>query len=203
VSIYSVSAFVGQSDDWRLLLANRNNVIDNYEPEVTRIPREHCQDSQNYRIDSRVYDELMAMILAAEEDGVKLTVVSSYRPYSSQQRLYNNKVNYYINRGYSRANAELLASTVVAIPGTSDLNLGLAVDFNYLEQSDENKPELVWLRENAEQYGFVMRYPKNKENVTGVIYEPWHYRYVGAEHAKMMNEMDYCLEQYLAYLQYD
>lgn len=200
VSVYSVSTFVGQSDDWRLLMSNRNNVISDYEPEVTRIPEEYCQDSQNYRIDSRVYDDLMAMIAAASEDGVKLTVVSSYRPYSSQERLYNNKVNYYINKGYSRANAERLASTVVAIPGTSDHNLGLAVDFNYLEQSDEDKPELVWLRENAEQFGFVMRYPEGKENVTGVIYEPWHYRYVGVEHAAAMNEQGLCLEEYVEQL---
>ena len=124
------------------------------------------------------------MIEAAKEDGIKLISVSAYRSYEKQQSLYKNKVNYYLKQGYSQKGAENKASTIVAIPGTSDHNLGLAVDFNYLEQRHESKPELVWLKEHAEEYGFVMRYPKNKENCTGVIYEPWHYRYVGKDHAK-------------------
>ena len=199
VSTYSLSSFVGQSSDWRLALANRNNVIELDESafETTRIPSKYCQDSQNYRFDSRAYDDLISMIEAAEADGVKLIVLSSYRKYSSQQRLFKNKVNYYLNKGYSQENAEKLAATVVAPPGTSDHNLGLAVDFNTLQQSDENIPSLKWLREHAEQYGFVMRYQKNKQNVTGVIYEPWHYRYVGVEHAAAMNDAGMCLEEYV------
>ena len=198
---YSVYNFVGQSSDWRLKLANRLNVINDYTPPTKYIGSQHCQNNDNYQIDERVYDDLIAMINAASEDGVRLISVSAYRSYSKQQSLYNNKVNYYLKQGYSQKGAENKASTIVAIPGTSDHNLGLAVDFNYLEQKYENRSELVWLKEHAEEYGFVMRYPKNKENYTGVIYEPWHYRYVGKEHAKKMNEMDMCLEEYVEYLQ--
>lgn len=193
----TLSPFVGQTSDWRLLLANRNNVVTGYSPDTTSIPRANCQDGQDYRFDSRAYDDLMNMINAAADDGVKLTVVSSYRRYESQQRLYNKKVQYYKNKGYSDADAREVAATVVAVPGTSDHGLGLAVDFNYLSPKYENTKELTWLRNNAEEYGFVMRYPKNKENVTGVIYEPWHYRYVGVDNAVKMNDEGLCLEEYV------
>ena len=197
---YSVLNFTGQVDDWRLLLANRMNVVDNYTPSVKYIGSQYCQGNDNYQIDERVYDDLIAMIEAAKSDGVKLIAVSAYRSYEKQQSLYKNKVQYYLNQGYSQQGAENKAATIVAIPGTSDHNLGLAVDFNYLNQSDENKTELVWLLEHAEEYGFVMRYKKDKEGLTGVIYEPWHYRYVGKEHAQKMNQMNMCLEEYVQYL---
>ena len=197
---YSVYNFVGQSSDWRLKLSNRLNVINNYTPSTKYIGSQYCQNNDNYQIDERVYDDLIAMIEAAKEDGVKLISVSAYRSYSKQQSLYNNKVNYYLKQGYSQKGAENKASTIVAIPGTSDHNLGLAVDFNYLEQRYENKPELVWLKEHAEEYGFVMRYAKDKENYTGVIYEPWHYRYVGKELALELKNSGLCLEEYFAAL---
>ena len=198
---YSVYNFVGQSSDWRLKLANRLNVINNYSPSTKYIGSQYCQNNDNYQIDERVYDDLITMIEAAKEDGIKLISVSAYRSYEKQQSLYKNKVNYYLKQGYSQKGAENKASTIVAIPGTSDHNLGLAVDFNYLEQRHESKPELVWLKEHAEEYGFVMRYAKDKENYTGVIYEPWHYRYVGKDHAKKMNQLNMCLEEYVEYLQ--
>ncbi len=197
---YSVLNFTGQVDDWRLKLANRVNIIKDYTPTTTYIGKEYCMYSDNYQIDERVYDDLIAMIKAAESDGVYLRYVSAYRPYSSQERLYKNKVQQYLNQGYSQKAAEDKASTIVAIPGTSDHSLGLAVDFNYLEQKYENEKELVWLKNNAEKYGFVMRYAKDKEKYTGVIYEPWHYRYVGKEHAEIMNEKNMCLEEYVKYL---
>lgn len=197
---YSVYNFVGQTGDWRLRLANRLNKIDDYTPPTKYIGTKYCRNNDNYKIDERVYDDLIAMMDAAAEDGVKLIVVSAYRSYERQTNNYNNKVNYYINKGYSRKDAENKASTIIAIPGTSDHNLGLAIDFNYLEEKYENRPELVWLREHAEEYGFVMRYKKEKGNYTGIIYEPWHYRYVGKEHAKKMNQLNMCLEEYVEYL---
>ncbi len=197
---YSVLDFKGQVDDWRLKMANRLNVIEGYVPDVTPIGSQYCQYGDSYEIDKRVYDDLIDMITAAENDGVDLVAVSAYRSFASQQRLYDRKVDTYLNQGYSEEKAKDIASTIVAIPGTSDHNLGLAVDFNYLEQYYENEEELVWLKENAEKYGFVMRYAKDKENYTGVIYEPWHYRYVGKEHAKIMNEKNMCLEEYVMYL---
>lgn len=198
--VYAVSAYVGQPDDWRLLLANRNNIVKNYAPKVKQFDRRYCQNDVKYYFDERAFDDAMNMINAALDDGIKLIILSSYRTYERQQTLYNNKVNYYLNKGYSASSAKTHAATVVAVPGTSDHNLGLAIDFNYLEQKDENSKELKWLRANAERFGFVMRYPKGKENVTGVIYEPWHYRYVGTENAERMNELNMCLEEYAEYL---
>ncbi len=199
-SVYTVSSFKTQSSDWRLIMANRNNIISNYKPNVKQFDRQYCQNEVKYYFDERAFDDAMDMILAAREDGVTLVILSTYRTYARQTELYNNKVKYYLDKGYSKASAEQQASTVVAIPGTSDHNLGLAIDFNYLDEKYENKPSLKWLRENGSNYGFVMRYPKGKENVTGVIYEPWHYRYVGVEHAKKMNELGMCLEEYVEYL---
>lgn len=199
--VYTVSSFVGQSDDWRLLLANKNNVVKNYSPTVKKFDAKYCQDSVTaYQLDERAFDDAMDMILAAKKDGISLVILSSYRTYDRQMTLYKNKVKVYLNKGYSQKDAEEIASTIVAVPGTSDHNLGLAIDFNYLDEKYENKPSLVWLRNHAEEYGFVMRYPKSKQNITGVIYEPWHYRYVGKENAREMNRLNMCLEEYVEYL---
>lgn len=197
---HSVLNFTGQVKDWRLMLANRMNIIDDYTPNIKSIGTQHCQNGDDYEVDERIYDDLIAMINAAADDGVKLVAVSAYRTYEFQQKLYDRKVQYYIDQGYSKSGAENKAGTIVAVPGTSDHSLGLAVDFNYLEQHYENTKELMWLKENAEEYGFVMRYAKDKETLTGVIYEPWHYRYVGKENAKIMNDKNMCLEEYVQYL---
>lgn len=85
-------------------------------------------------------------------------------------------------------------------PGASDHNLGLAVDFNNVDNDFENSKAYKWLSENAEDYGFILRYPKDKVSITGIEYESWHWRYVGKEHAKKMNELDMCLEEYVDYL---
>ncbi|MEE1186167.1 MAG: M15 family metallopeptidase [Acutalibacteraceae bacterium] len=189
-----------KTDEWQLIIANSDNIVTDYYVDLSVIPSEFCQDGIDFEIDSRAYDDLVDMLNAAEEDGVHLNVLSSYRSYEYQNTLYQNKVSYYLNMGYEQKEAETAAATVVAVPGTSDHNLGLACDFNYLEQEFENTDELVWLKENAERFGFVMRYPKGKETVTKIIYEPWHYRYVGTEHAKKMNELNMCLEEYVDYL---
>ena len=93
------------------------------------------------------------------------------------------------------------AATISAYPGTSEHELGLAVDFNSVEESFENTREFQWLKTHAAEYGFIMRYAKEKQDITGVIYEPWHYRYVGEKHAKKINQMGYCLEEYIEYLE--
>ena len=89
---------------------------------------------------------------------------------------------------------------IINKPGTSEHNLGLAVDFNYVNLDFENTKAFTWLKENAEDYGFILRYRKDKEDITKVEYEPWHWRYVGKEHAKKINELDMCLEEYIDYL---
>lgn len=117
-----------------------------------------------------------------------------------QEGLFNDKINTYMKQGKTREDAEKLTLQTINRPGTSEHNLGLAVDFNYVNYSFENTNGFKWLQKNAENYGFILRYRKDKEDITKVDYEPWHWRYVGVEHAKKINELDMCLEEYINYL---
>lgn len=129
-------------------------------------------------------------------------ICSSYRTIQKQERLYKNKVNEYISQGYSQKQAEKEAGKWVAVPGTSEHHTGLAVDivatdYQLLDENQENTPEQQWLMNNAYKYGFILRYPNGKSHITGIYYEPWHYRYVGKEVAKEIHEQGICLEEYL------
>ena len=152
--------------------------------------------------DARAVSNLNAMCAAAKADGINLLVISSFRTHSRQTSLYYNQVDKMRARYPNLSDEEIKkkASTVSAFPGTSEHELGLAVDFNSVEESFEGTEHFRWLKAHAEEYGFVMRYAKEKESITGIIYEPWHYRYVGQKHAKKMNELGYCLEEYIDYL---
>ena len=127
-------------------------------------------------------------------------IQSAYRSPEYQNNLYTNKVQEYLNMGKTQEEAERLTSRLINKSETSEHNLGLAVDFNYVNLEFEKTKEFKWLQENAENYGFILRYKEEKEEITGVSYEPWHWRYVGVEHAKKMNELDMCLEEYVEYL---
>ncbi len=106
----------------------------------------------------------------------------------------------HINQGKTEEVARRLTEEVIMIPGCSDHNLGLAVDFNDAETTFEDTKAFTWLKQNAENYGFVMRYPKDKEDITKITYEPWHWRYVGKDNAIEMNRLNMCLEEYVEYL---
>lgn len=153
-------------------------------------------------MDARAVDAFNNMCKAAAKEGIKMYSVSSYRTYSYQQSLYNNKVSRVkkANPSLSDKEAKAEAATVVAIPGTSEHHLGLAVDINSVEEDFEETKQFEWLQKHAAEYGFIMRFPKDKQNITKIIYEPWHYRYVGVEHAKAMKENGMCLEEYIEYL---
>ena len=110
------------------------------------------------------------------------------------------KVTYYKNQGKKQEEAERLAQTVVQRPEMSEHNLALAADFNTVTNEFEKTKAFEWLQKNAADYGFVWRYPKDKQDITGIVYESWHWRYVGKEHAKVMKEKGYCLEEYIDYL---
>ena len=127
-------------------------------------------------------------------------VQSAYRSIEYQTDLFNNKINYFMLLGNTREEAEKLTLQTINRPGTSEHNLGLAVDFNYVNNDFEKTEEFKWLQKNAENYGFILRYKQEKEDITKVDYEPWHWRYVGVENAKKMNELDMCLEEYIDYL---
>ena len=148
------------------------------------------------------YDELMEMLYDCEAYGLNPEVCSGFRTVAFQQGLYEDKVERVMEAGHFREDAERIAATEVARPGTSEHHTGLAVDiidadYPVLDETQEQRLTQQWLLENSWKYGFVLRYPTGKTNITGIIYEPWHYRYVGEDAAAVMHEQDLCLEEYL------
>ena len=182
--------------DWRLKLANYDNILpEDFEIELSNI-------DENRQFDSRAIKYLNTMLDDRRKDGItNIWVQSAYRSVKSQRKLYDNSVKKYLDQGKSKKEAEELTLKYINKPGASDHNLGLAVDFNNVDQDFEKMKGFEWLTENAEKYGFILRYPKDKENITKINYEPWHWRYVGQEHAQKMNELNMCLEEYVKYLQ--
>lgn len=182
-------------DDRALILVNRDYILpENYKPQLVRSV---TNDPNSKLLDAGVAPHYNEMYNAAAKDGIYLTTVSGYRSYSLQKTNFENKIQKYINQGYSKVKATQKAATIILPPGTSEHNAGLAMDIISLEQSFENSKEFRWLSENAADYGFILRYPKDKEAVTEIIYEPWHWRYVGVENAKKIKASGLCLEEYL------
>ncbi len=187
--------FRKQIDDWRLVLVNfENQLPSDFSPELTYIDKTR-------QVDSRIKDELIQMLKDMKNEKVDdIWVQSAYRSVEYQEKIYNEKIEEYIALGATREKAEELTLRVINKPGTSDHNLGLAVDLNYVDYNFDKTKAYEWLMKNAENYGFILRYRKDKEDITKIDYEPWHWRYVGVEHAKKMNELDMCLEEYVEYL---
>lgn len=146
------------------------------------------------------FNDLIKMIDDARSQGANLILVSSTRTHAEQNSLYQNKVNRVMaaNPSYTRKQAEIEAAKAVAIPGTSEHQLGLAVDFNSTEDSFRNTKEFKWLQENCYKYGFIYRYHDDKQDTTGIIPEPWHYRYVGKDNAKKIYDSGLVFEEYLS-----
>ena len=184
--------------DWRLTLANYENILpEDFEVEVADI-----DDTRQF--DARAIKYLKEMINDMGKDGISnIWVQSAYRSVERQKELYDASVKKYLKQGKTQEEAEKLTDEYINKPGASDHNLGLAVDFNYVDNKFEDLDGFKWLQENAENYGFILRYPKDKEEITKISYESWHWRYVGEEHAKKMNELNMCLEEYIEYLQYE
>ena len=159
--------------------------------------------SDGRRVDSRCYEAFEEMMDACRDAGYAPFLCSAYRTQETQQSLYDNKVQRLINSGMSEDEAKVEAAKTVAIPGTSEHQLGLAVDIvdanmQDLTDEQENTETQKWLMANSWRYGFIHRYPNDKTDITGIIYEPWHYRYVGVEAARYIMDNDLCLEEYLA-----
>ena len=179
-------------DDWKIILVNSENPLpEDYQIELANIDKTR-------KFDKRAIGELNNMILAMRNSGISnIWVQSAYRTIEYQQQLYNNSINKYLRQGKNQEEAKVLTENQLAKPGQSEHNLGLAVDFNYVDESFEKTRAFAWLKENAQNYGFILRYPKEKENITKILYEPWHWRYVGQEHAKKIKELGVCLEEYI------
>ena len=186
---------------WYLTLVSKEHPLDLIW-DITTMPL-----SNGLLIDSRIYDSLTAMLNDCKAEGLDPIVCSAYRTVERQTELFEAKIDVFMRDGLSYDEAYLAASRIVAIPGTSEHNLGLCVDicaasYQLLDDAQAETAEQLWLMEHCAEYGFILRYPKGKEEITGIIWEPWHYRYVGIDAARAIEEYGLCLEEYLA-LQYD
>lgn len=153
-------------------------------------------------VDKRCYDALMEMIDGCYNAGLTPVICSAYRAQDFQETLYNNKVSEWMDQGYGLEDAKAKAGRQVAVPGTSEHQLGLTVDIvdmgnQNLTEEQEQTPTQKWLMANSWRYGFIHRYPTGKSEITGIIYEPWHYRYVGKEAAQEIFNKGITLEEYL------
>lgn len=188
--------FAKEKEEYYLLLANAENPL----PQDWSIQTEEVQNG--YEMDKRAAPAMREMIQAAKEDGVELMLCSAYRSIEKQQQLFDRSQQAYMAQGMSEEEAYAKTATETAIPGTSEHQTGLAADivtptYQMLDAGFADTPAGQWLSEHAAEYGFVLRYPQDKQEVTGIIYESWHYRFVGKTHAKLMKESGLCLEEYL------
>lgn len=179
-----------ESEDWKLILVNADHPL----PENYSIQLKQLRNGQ--RVDERIYPPLQQMFDDARAEGIYPLINESYRTSQRQQQIMDQYVSSFESQGMSRKEAEKKARTIVALPGTSEHELGLALDI-IDEYNADSTAVWQWLRENAWRYGFILRYPADKEAITGIDYEPWHYRYVGVPTAREITESGLCLEEYL------
>ena len=191
----ALPVFAAEDDPLLTLVNPWNTLPEDWKVDLVSVGNGH-------KVDRTCYDDLMAMLDACKAAGFRPVVRSSYRTQATQKRLYENKVSQWKGYGYSEAEARKQAAAIVAPPGTSEHQLGWAVDlvdasYQVLNEKQATMPAQMWLMEHCWEYGFILRYPVNKSDVTGIIYEPWHYRYVGKEYAKAIYESGLCLEEWL------
>lgn len=193
-----------EDDEWRLRLVNQTHLL----PEDYVFEKETIEGS--FTFDARAAQALIQMLADGRAAGYSLRVVSTFRTVERSELLYTNKIAEYQAIGYSAEDAAIEAGKWIAPPRTSEHNAGLAIDvvssdydqvYGDLMHEFENFPSFEWLSQNCAEYGFVLRYPKDKQEITGITYEPWHYRYVGVEHARKMQELNMCLEEYVEWLE--
>ena len=176
-------------DSWEYVLVNAEHSIAEYAPELGEF--------EGQKLDQRILEPMQSFVAGARAEGLSVFLSSGYRGYEEQQYLFNRKVEQY---------GEEQAATIVSRPGTSEHQTGLACDITdeYYElknESLENTALYQWMSRHCQEYGFIVRYPKDKEEITGIIYEPWHFRYVGVEAATYMVEHNLCLEEFVALYQ--
>ncbi len=192
------TAYPSDTAAWQLICVNRNRYVASdveYGISLSYVA------GSGERMDSRAAAAYEKMYAAAKEDGYYLTPCSGYRSYSTQKRLYNEFYYDYINQGYSSEEAHNLTSKRRNPAGSSEHNIGICMDIICAASSAnfQNTDEYAWLCENAADYGFILRYPEDKVDVTGVKFEPWHWRYVGVDNAHAIKNSGLCLEEYLGF----
>ena len=180
---------------WNLILVNDEYCVpSDYEVELTEL-------SNGEKVDSRIYPQLQQMFDDARAAGLELFVREGYRTSQDQKDIMDERIQQYLDEGYSRSEAKKLARDYVAVPDTSEHQLGLSVDINADTTKCSSDAVYSWLAENAWRYGFIKRYPADKVDITGISNEPWHYRYVGKEAAQEIQSQGICLEEYIEQLE--
>ena len=144
-----------------------------------------------YKMDASCADAMREMMAAAKADGITLKINNTYRSKNTQQYMWDVRVKKYMGQGMTRAQAKAFIGQSLALPGTSEHQTGLGVDIMGSQKMYD------WLEANSWKYGFILRYPDNKTSITGIIFEPWHFRYVGQSFAKEIYDSGMCLEEYL------
>ncbi|MBP3462799.1 MAG: M15 family metallopeptidase [Tyzzerella sp.] len=188
----------GTTEDlpWNLVLVNNTHPMkDGYVPELTELEPGHS-------VDKRIVNAAKKMLSDAEEQGLHIEICSAYRSVKRQEQVFGESMKERVKDGMEYWDAYKETALNVAEPGTSEHALGLALDlisneYSELDERQEETAEAKWLAENCHKYGFILRYPSEKTNITGIIYEPWHYRYVGEEYAAEIMELGITLEEYL------
>ncbi|MBQ1243779.1 MAG: D-alanyl-D-alanine carboxypeptidase family protein [Clostridia bacterium] len=176
-----------------LVVVNAKRAADEtYKPVLTEI------FDTGYYMEEGVTPYYEEMYTAAKKDGITLTPYSAYRSYERQKNNYINLTKQYKSQyKLSEEDAARKAATVILPPGTSEHNLGLAMDICNTRDDFANTKEFKWLTENAHKYGFILRYTAEKQDITGIVPEPWHWRFVGVEYAEAIKDSGLCLEEYL------
>ena len=196
LTIPALAAEPAGEEDWQLLLVNPWNPLpEDFQVELVSL-------KNGMKVDKRIYDDLNEMLSDCRKTGLEPIVCSAYRTQATQTRLFNNKIARLRAAGYSKESAQTEAARWVAVPGTSEHQTGLALDivsggYQLLDEQQADTAEQQWLMEHSWEYGFILRYPSDKCQLTGIGYEPWHYRYVGRETAAAIQESGLCLEEYL------
>ncbi len=181
--------------DWRLMLVNPDHLLpDDWTVEL-------AMTKYGYEVDARIVDDVTALVEAAAADNVSLLICYGYRTLEQSQQLFDKQLRKQLSYGLSEEAALAEAKRWVAPPGTSDHHTGLALDIvtpehQVLNHAFYDTPAGRWMAEHSWEYGFVIRFPKDKQEITGITYEPWHLRFVGKEHAAEMQKNNECLEEY-------
>lgn len=185
-----------EDDSFALTLISSENRLDpSYKPALTDI-------GQGFQMDTRAASHMKEMLAAAEKEGLSMLIISAYRSYNDQKQVFSTTMQQWIDQGYSLFDSYEETKKSVAVPGTSEHASGLAADitsasYTGLDDKQANTKEAQWLMQHSYEYGFILRYPPSKSSITGIVFEPWHYRYVGKEAAKEIHDQGITMEEYL------
>lgn len=192
--------FTVDLDDWNYILVNELHPLSrDFEPQLAK-----TYDGQ--QVDERIKEALETMIDDAKAEGLNMLICSSYRDYKKQDSLMDKSIAKYVKSGMTYTEAFFKTKEMIALTGASEHHTGLAVDIvgrshQSLDRAQADTDEAKWLNEHAAEYGFILRYPEDKEDITMISFESWHYRYVGVEAAAFMKENNLCLEEFVELVQ--